>query len=74
MIRLLMDRLGIQDARKVAKVGDTAVDLEEGYNAGCTVVIGVSSGSFTREQLQSCRHSHVLGSVAEVPGVLLGSP
>jgi phosphonatase-like hydrolase len=73
MIRLLMERLGIEDARKVAKVGDTAVDLEEGYNAGCEVVIGVTSGSFTREQLQSFPHSHILMSVAEVP-VLFAQP
>src|SRR5262249_36291958 len=70
MIRHLMGRLGIRDARKVAKVGDTGVDLEEGANAGCGLVIGVTSGSFTGEQLRSFPHSHVLASVVEVPGVL----
>jgi phosphonatase-like hydrolase len=72
MIRHLMTRLGIREAARVAKVGDTTVDLEEGVNAGCGLVIGVASGSFTRGQLQACRHSHVLESVAEVPGLLLG--
>jgi phosphonatase-like hydrolase len=72
MIRLLMSRLGVSDPRKVAKVGDTAVDLEEGFNAGCELVIGVTSGSYTREQLQSLPHSHIVGSVAEVPGIVLG--
>src|SRR5262249_27787875 len=46
MIRLLMARLGIKDPRRVAKVGDTKADLEEGANAGCGLVIGVTSGSF----------------------------
>ncbi len=70
MIRHLMDRLGIQDARNVAKVGDTWADLEEGHNAGCGVVIGVTSGSFTRRQLQERPHTHIVESVAEVVGVL----
>jgi phosphonatase-like hydrolase len=70
MIRLLMARLGIDDARKVVKVGDTWADLEEGANAGCGLVIGVTTGSFTREQLQSRPHSHIVGSVAEVPALL----
>jgi phosphonatase-like hydrolase len=71
MIRHLMARLGIQDPRRVAKVGDTRADLEEGTNAGCGLVIGVTSGTFTRAQLQASPHTHILGSVAEVPALLL---
>jgi phosphonatase-like hydrolase len=71
MIHFLMARLGIQGPRRVAKVGDTRADLEEGANAGCGLIIGVTSGAFTREQLQGCPHTHILGSVAEVPGLLL---
>src|SRR5262249_41024436 len=48
MIRLLMARLSITDPRRVAKVGDTKADLEEGANAGCGLIIGVTSGSYTR--------------------------
>jgi phosphonatase-like hydrolase len=71
MIRHLMRCLGIHDARSVAKVGDTRADLEEGTNAGCALVIGVMTGSFSREQLQACPHTHILESVAEVPALLL---
>jgi phosphonatase-like hydrolase len=71
MIRHLMRRLGIQDARRVAKVGDTKADLEEGTNAGCGLVIGVTTGAFSREQLQVCPHSHLVESVADVPALLL---
>jgi phosphonatase-like hydrolase len=70
MIRHLMARLGIADSRRVAKVGDTRTDLEEGANAGCGLVIGVTTGSFSREQLQACPHSSIVGSVAEVPALL----
>jgi phosphoglycolate phosphatase-like HAD superfamily hydrolase len=71
MIQHLMTRLGIQDPARVAKVGDTRVDLEEGTNAGCSLVIGVTTGAFTREQLQACPHTHILESVADVPALLL---
>jgi phosphonatase-like hydrolase len=71
MIRSLMARLGVREASRVAKVGDTRADLEEGANTGCGLVIGVTSGSFTRAQLQACPHTHIVGSVADVPGILL---
>jgi phosphonatase-like hydrolase len=70
MIRSLMARLGLRDARRVAKVGDTKADLEEGANAGCGLVVGVTSGSSTRGQLQTWPHSHILESVADVPALL----
>ncbi len=70
MIRHLMERLGVRDAARVAKIGDTKADLEEGSNAGCGLVIGVTTGSFSREQLQACPHTHLLNSVAEVPALI----
>jgi len=73
MIRLLMSRLGIKDPSRVAKVGDTRADLEEGANAGCGLVIGVTSGTFTREELRTYPHTHILDSVAEVPTLVFSS-
>jgi phosphonatase-like hydrolase len=70
MIQALMVPLGIREACRVAKVGDTRADLEEGANAGCGLLIGVTSGSFTREQLQACRHTHIVASVSDVPGIV----
>jgi phosphonatase-like hydrolase len=70
MIRTLMARLGITEASRVAKVGDTQVDLEEGINAGCGLVVGVKTGSFTREQLEALGHAHIVDSVSDVPGLL----
>jgi len=71
MIRHLMRRLGISDVLTVAKVGDTRADLEEGTNAGCGLVIGVTTGSYSREQLQMCPHSHIVDSVADVASLVL---
>jgi phosphonatase-like hydrolase len=71
MIHLLMARLGITDARRVAKVGDTCVDLEEGHSAGCGLVIGVTSGACTRAQLEALPHSHIVASVVDVPNLVI---
>jgi phosphonatase-like hydrolase len=71
MIQSLMVRFGIRDPKHVAKVGDTRADLEEGANAGCGLNIGVTSGSYTREQLQAYPHSHIVSSVEEVTSVVL---
>lgn len=72
MIRSLMSRLEITDPARVAKIGDTRVDLEEGANAGCGLNVGVTTGSYSREQLERCPHTHILSSVAELPALLLG--
>jgi phosphoglycolate phosphatase-like HAD superfamily hydrolase len=71
MIRHLMTRLSISDTLRVAKVGDTKADMEEGTNAGCGLVIGVTTGSYSREQLLACPHTHILNSIADVPRLLL---
>lgn len=70
MIFKAMRELGIEDARRVAKVGDTPSDLQEGTAAGCGMVIGVTGGSHTAEQLQPFPHTHLIGTVAELPALL----
>jgi phosphonatase-like hydrolase len=70
MIRHLMLKLAVSDVVRVVKVGDTPADLLEGKNAGCGLVIGVTQGSSTREQLERFPHHHLIGSVAELPELL----
>jgi phosphonatase-like hydrolase len=70
MIRHLMAKLGVDDAKRVMKVGDTFVDIEEGINAGCGLVVGVTTGSCTRAQLDAYPMARVVDSVREVPGYL----
>jgi phosphonatase-like hydrolase len=67
MIRTLMARLGVTDSTRVAKIGDTPADLQEGYNAGCGLVVGVTQGTHTREQLEAYPHTHLIGTVADFP-------
>ena len=70
MIQRLMSKLGVTDPRRVAKVGDTPVDLLESKNAGCGLVVGVTQGSCSHEELEKFPHDHLIGTVAELPELL----
>ncbi|MFJ4714432.1 phosphonatase-like hydrolase [Streptomyces sp. NPDC088785] len=69
MIHRAMEKCGVLDVRAVLVAGDTAVDLEAGTHAGAGTVVGVLTGQLTREQLASHPHTHVVDSVADVPGL-----
>ena len=69
MIRALMRRLNLTDPARVAKVGDTPSDLLEGTAAHCGWVVGVTGGSHTRAQLIVHPHTHLIRTVADLPGV-----
>jgi phosphonatase-like hydrolase len=73
MIRALMRRLGVHEPARVMKVGDTPADLLEGHHAGCGLIVGVTAGTHTREQLEPFPHTHLINTVLELPR-LLGLP
>ena len=62
---------GVSDPQAVAKVGDTPSDLLEGRAAGCGLVIGVTNGTHTREELAPHPHTHLIGSLRELPALVL---
>ena len=70
MIFRAMEATGVQDVQQVINVGDTPLDLQSGRNAGVRGVVGVVTGAHDREDLQREPHSHILGSVAELPGLI----
>lgn len=65
-----MEATGAASVHKVANVGDTALDLQAGHNAGVRWNIGVLSGAHDRLTLAAAPHTHILPSVAEVPPAL----
>ena len=69
MIYALMNRFDIADPARVAKVGDTPSDLQEGTAANCGWVIGVTEGTHTIEQLTPYPHTHLIPSVAALPAL-----
>jgi phosphonatase-like hydrolase len=66
MIEKMMQKFGITDPAEVAKVGDTEVDVREGQNVGCKYVIGVTTGSFTRGELEPYHPTHIIDDIADV--------
>ncbi len=71
MIEKLMKDLGIGHAENVAKVGDTKVDIEEGRNTGCGIVIAVTTGAYTKEQLAKYHPDHIIDSLESLPSLIL---
>jgi len=72
MIQKMMLEAGIERPKEVAKVGDTEVDIREGQNAGCRYVIGVTTGTFTREELEPYNPTHIIDDIAQVLEIIKG--
>ncbi|MBC7947263.1 MAG: HAD hydrolase-like protein [Chitinophagaceae bacterium] len=70
MIQELMHRAGVDDPQQVIKIGDTEVDVNEGLNAGCALVIGITTGAFTREQLEPYLPDHIINHLSELPSLI----
>ena len=71
MIETIMRQLNINDPHQVVKVGDTEVDVLEGRNAYCGLVVSVTTGAYTREQLQQYNPDHIIDSLSELPSLIL---
>ena len=72
MILTAVLRLRIDDVAEVAVAGDTVSDLVAGTRSGAAVVAGVLTGAHGADELAAAPHTHLLGSIAELPGVVLG--
>jgi len=70
MIQKMMLEAGIENAKEVVKIGDTEVDVREGQNAGCKFVIGVTTGTFTREELKKYNPTHIIDDIAAVIDII----
>jgi phosphonatase-like hydrolase len=70
MIFRAMERLGVTDVARVLVAGDTPRDLQAGTNSGAAMVVGVLSGASGADELGAHRHTHLLPSVADLPGLL----
>jgi phosphonatase-like hydrolase len=72
MIFRCMKLTGVAHAESVANVGDTMLDLQAGRNAKAAWNIGVLTGAHGRALMAAQPHTHLLGSVAELPGLFPG--
>ena len=69
MIHDAMQQLKITEGRKVIKIGDTVVDVQEGKNAGAWTV-AVLTGSQTESQLRAAAPDHILSSIRELQSLI----
>lgn len=51
MIQQLMADVKVRDSRYVVKIGDTPVDILEGRNAECGLVLATTTGTFSYQEL-----------------------
>ena len=66
MIQLAMKQFLITDAKEVAKVGDSIIDIEEGKNAGCSLSIGITTGAHTQAQLTTADPNYIIYHLMEL--------
>lgn len=70
MIHKMMKEGGITEPQDVVKVGDTEVDVREGQQVGCRFVIGVTTGSFTRSELEKYQPTHIVDDIAAILDII----
>jgi phosphonatase-like hydrolase len=73
MIHALIRDLAIPSPSFVLKIGDTEVDIEEGRNAGCGIVVGVTSGAYTRAQLEGSHPDYIIDGLQELEPIIRNS-
>ncbi len=66
MIEHAMEHFAIKDPSSVIKVGDSAIDVEEGQNADCGLSIGITTGAHTPEQLKMAKPDYIIDSLEEL--------
>jgi phosphonatase-like hydrolase len=70
MIDLAMDIYGVIDPKRVIKVGDSIIDIEEGQNAGCGLNVGITTGAHTFLQLKSANPDYIISDLMELVPIL----
>ena len=70
MILLAMKKLNITDPSTVIKVGDSAIDIEEGRTANCGLTIGVTTGAQNEDQLKAANPDYIFDSLKQLMQIL----
>lgn len=70
MIHKMKADLNLLTTDEVVKIGDTEVDINEGINADCKYVIGITTGAFTREELEPHHPTHIIDDISELIAII----
>ena len=71
MIQMAMKQFDISDPAKVLKAGDSIIDIEEGKNANCGVVVGVLTGAQNRGLLESAHPTHIVENLVDIQDMII---
>lgn len=71
LILTALMRLGVDDVKDVAVLGDTANDITSGHRAGASIVAGALTGAHDEEQLRAADPTHIVPSVREFTDLVL---
>lgn len=71
MIHKAMTNNDVASSECVVKIGDSAIDIEEGKNADCGMTFGVTTGAQTESQLRAADPTHVVHSLEEMLDLIL---
>lgn len=66
MIKEAMEFLDVQSSSQVVHVGDSPADLRAGRNAGCGLVVAVSTGLHSRDDLSAYSHDAILDDLGDL--------
>ena len=70
MIEFAMDKFDITDPTTVMKVGDSTIDIQEGFNAGCATSIGITTGAHSFEQLLKVKPTYIINDLKELASIV----
>ena len=71
MIHLAMEKAGVSDSKQVLKAGDSGIDIMEGKNANCGIVVGVLTGAQNKEQLLEANPDYILDRLTDLQVILI---
>ena len=69
MIEKCCELLGINVSNTI-KVGDSAIDIEEGKTANTFISIGITTGAQTKEQLAAAQPNFIIDSLTELKEIV----
>ncbi|MEO0897507.1 MAG: HAD family hydrolase [Bacteroidota bacterium] len=72
MIYKAMKAFGIESSEQVMKIGDTPSDLKAGRAASCGLVLAVTNGTHSEDQLKDFDHDLLIPSILHARDVLEG--
>lgn len=70
MIHKMKADLNLLPTDEIVKIGDTEVDINEGINAGCKYVVGITTGAFIREELEPHHPTHIIDNISELIAII----